>query len=275
MAWIRRGLGAPRRLNPYFQAQQRRRVTRVAAIRIVVVVIFCAGLFWALLYSSLMRIKVVEVSGASAETTPSMTANLEQLLDGYHWLVLPKNHRWFFGHGRIERQLLEAFPLNAIAINQSGGFLRVTVEEKTRTFYLVQNDRMYALDRMGFVLQELEDVERARVMVESERGASFPILYDERGGGAQEIPPAWLESLVLMFDAISARTMLTPRTLTLSNEQGRVDVTTDAGVMLYLTLQRSVDQQLSKLEALLEQDAVDLSALTYIDLRFTHRVFYH
>ncbi len=269
------GLGAPRRLNPYFQAQRRRRVTRIAAIRIAAIVIVAAGLLWTLLYSPFMRIRVVEVSGASAQSTPSMTADMEGLLDGYRWLLLPNNHRWFFGRGRIERKLLEAFPLNAIVIEQSGGVLRVAVEEKTRTFYLVQNDRMYALDRMGFVLQELEDVERARVMSEGERGAGFPILYDERGGGAQEIPPAWLESLVLMFDAISARTMLTPRTLILSNEQGRVDVTTDADVTLYLTLQRSVDQQLSKLEALLEQDAIDLSTLTYIDLRFTHRVFYH
>ncbi len=262
------------RLNPYFQSQQRTRTVRKRVLRVFVSMVSIAGLGWALLFNPLMRIEYVEVVGASPETAPELTEAIESLLDGHRWLLLPRNHRWLYGSDRLVRQLLARFPLNSVLVSQRHRVLRVDVQEKTRLFYVVQNDRMYALDRMGMLLQEIDDVERARVSVEGERGSGFPILYDERGGG-EAIPPAWLESLVVLFDQITARTMLSPRTLTLSDEQGRVDIATDADVTLYMTLARPIDAQLSKLEALLEQNVVDLSALTYIDLRFTHRVFYH
>lgn len=278
MAWMRRiRTGASTRLNPYFQTRHRKRLTQLVVVRAGGAGVLCAALAWLILYSPYTRIQFVEVTGASAETAPAITASIESLLEGRRLFIISRNHRWLYGDVWLEQQLLSRFPLNEAHAEQSQGTLRVSVEEKTRTFYLVQDDKMFALDRMGMALQELDDVERARVTVESEQGSSFPILYDKRGeeGSKERLSSEGLESLVSLFDAISSRTMLTPRSLTLSDEQGRVDVATDAGVTLYMTLQRPIDLQLSKLESLLEQDLIHVADLTYIDLRFTHRVFYH
>ena len=155
----------------------------------------------------------------------------------------------------------------------------MSVNEKIRTFYLLKEDTLYAVDRFGMVLEQVDDLERARIILELESGARIPVIADQRGGGIEAgqpiIPPAWLESIVTLFDAIESQTMLSPRSATIIDEEGRVDVETDAGVMLYVNIEKQIDTQIEKLSALIDRRLVDITELTYIDLRFTNRLFYH
>ena len=69
--------------------------------------------------------------------------------------------------------------------------------------------------------------------------------------------------------------MLSPKSATIVDEEGRVDVETESGVVLYTNIEKGIDTQIEKLTALIDRRLVDIAELSYIDLRFTNRLFYH
>lgn len=266
-----------RRVNPYFRPKNvgGSRTLVVRALFGILAVALVASFF----YSPLFHVQTVRVEGASDDLLGAITTDAQAWLGKRTALVLPRRHRLLLRTATLEQKLIEAFPLNLVTVTRDKRELVVRVNEKIRTFYLLKEDTLYAVDRFGMVLEQVDDLERARIMLELESGARVPVIADQRGGGVTAgqpiIAPAWLENIVALFDAIESRTMLSPRAATIIDEEGRVDVETDAGVMLYVNIEKQIDTQVDKLSALIDRRLVDITELTYIDLRFTNRLFYH
>ncbi|HBU27500.1 TPA: hypothetical protein DEB00_00070 [Candidatus Uhrbacteria bacterium] len=266
-----------RRVNPYFR-QNVIGSARTLLVRVSFGIGLCA-LLALLLYGPLFDIRSVRVEGASPDIANGITQRSQEWLGSRGLLILPRRNRFFLDASSLESVLLAAFPLNTVTTKREGRTLVVQVNEKIRTFYLLKMDQLYAVDRFGMVLEQVDDLERARIVLELESGISIPIITDERAGEIREgqpiIAPAWLENIVTLFDALEEKTMLTPQSATIIDEEGRVDVKTDAGVTLYINIEKSIDTQVEKLAALIDRRLVSIEDLSYIDLRFTNRLFYH
>lgn len=263
-----------RRVNPYFR-QRQSGISRTYLVRggLGVVFLLILGL---LFYTPWLHVGSVDVRGAGTDIAERIDAQVSAHLDRRAFLLFPRTHRWFLQQGKISTDLMESLPLNRADISREGRVLVVDVQEKIRTFYVLRDDVLYAVDRNGLVLSRVDDLERARLIAEPGR---IPMIEDVRGGelreGDEVVSAEHLAQIVVLFDAIQARTMLTPTGAILADEEGRVDVETDADVTLYVNVAKELDPQIDKLSALIDRKLVDITTLQYIDLRFTNRLFYN
>lgn len=277
MPVVRHKRPAKRRQNPYFRQGRKRGETRTLIIRVLVSLLVLVVL-WFVFHGPWMQLEGVEVEGASEDITLDIEAAAADYLDNRFLLVWKRSNRLFLNSERLIRKLEETQPINSATVSIHKGALHISVSEKIRTFYLLKEDVMYSMDRFGMVLGALDDVERMRIEVRAQT-ERVPLIYDRRssvvGEGENVLPPAWLEDIVTLFDQVQGRTMLTPLTAEISDEEGRVDVNTDAGVVLYTSMERPIDEQVDKLASLIDKKLVDITELSYIDLRFKNRLFYH
>lgn len=266
------------RANPYFRTTQSRRITK-STILFFVSVAIAFGLLSLMLYAPFVRVSVGDIAGGSDNLNEEVAVHATESLSRKAWLVFPRNHRVLFSKDYLRSSLIEAFQLNDVEIELLGDKVNITVTEKVSTFYLVKDDTMFAVDRSGIVLGVVDDLDRARIEIDRREGHRVPLINDSRsssiGEGQEVVSSDWIENIVSLFDSIQSKTMLTPETANLSDEEGRVDIETDSGVTLYFTLNSPIESQINKLESLIDRKLVNITELSYIDLRFTNRLFYH
>ena len=236
-------------------------------------------LLWLFFYAPFMHVRGVRAETSSEEMQTAIEGYVTQQLDKRAYVLFSRRHKWFLRKDRMATRLMETLPLNAVSMDVDQRELVVTVDEKIRQFYLLKQDVLYAIDREGDIVGVVDDLERARISVAVEQGGSIPIIYDERPGELEDtqslVSPEALEQIVLAFDAIAQQTLLTPTRATLVDYEGRIDITTDAGVTLYMSVSEPVEDQIKKLTLLIQRKLVDIAELTYIDLRFANRLFYN
>lgn len=263
-----------RRVNPYFR-QRSSGVARTYLVRggVLFAVVVLLGL---VLYTPWLHVSSVDVRGAGPEIAERINAEVSTHLEKRALFLFPRTHRWLLQQTSIGTNLMDTLPLNRADVSREGRVLVVDVQEKIRTFYVLRDDVLYAVDRSGLVLSRVDDLERARLVAEPGR---IPMIEDVRGGelrqGDEVVSAEHLAQIVVLFDAIQSRTMLTPTGAVLADEEGRVDVQTDADVTLYVNVAKDLDPQIDKLSALIDRKLVDITTLQYIDLRFTNRLFYN
>lgn len=266
------------RTNPYFRTTEKVKVTASFVIYIVLALTIMSALIY-LINAPFFRVEVGEVVGGSETANKEVKELVAERISLKKWWFIPLNNRFFFSADNLEAEILSVYSLNSANITVNARVVDVVISEKVSTFYLIKDDVMFAIDRAGSVLGVVDDIDRARIIVEHSSGNSAPLIYDNRtgslGDGVTALPEEWLENIVQLFEKIQLETMLTPTVANLSDEDGRVDIETDAGVTLYLTLKRPIDQQIDKLQSLIDKKLVDVTSLSYIDLRFTNRLFYH
>ncbi|MBT6253850.1 hypothetical protein HOI83_01295 [Candidatus Uhrbacteria bacterium] len=267
-----------RRANPYFRTTEKQRISR-SFVLFVITILGMVGVLSIFIYAPFVRLDLGGVEGGSVEVNEAIAERVAEELTSYSLFIFPKNHIWFFSDDAMRKALIDHFPLNAATVARSSGLVDISVAEKVSTFYLVKDDTMFAVDRSGVVIDTVEDLDRARIEIEYEAGKGAPLIYDKRsasvGEGETVLSAERLENIVRLFDQVQAKTMLTPLNANLSDEEGRVDIETDSGVSLYFTLNRPVESQVDKLESLIDRKLVQITELSYIDLRFTNRLFYH
>lgn len=262
------------RENPYF----RRKSGGLTPRRLVLVLapLILVALASYLIWGPLMRIRSIEYGALSEELAPQVSTIVDVYLGSNALLIIPRNQYWIFSAPALEKKLVEALPLNSVTFERKGARLTLHVDEKVRTFYLMKNDTLYDIDRSGSVIGVIDDLERIRLLTDSTITA--PIIYDERSYVINEqatiFDPSFLENVVALYDLIEQHTLLTPTAVTVREEQGRVDISTQTGVEIYMTFDRDLQLQVEKLVTLIERDLVDLNDLTYIDVRFTNRLYY-
>ncbi len=265
-----------RTTNPYF----RMKTKALTPVRVILVSIFSLVVvtFSMLTFKPWLHITSIEVTGAQEDTAQQVDLIVQEYLSGRVLFTLPRKHAWLYSPEKLEELLLMEAPLNAVGFKRTKHSLHISLSEKVRTFYLEHNDVIYAVDRSGIVLGPIPDVERIRIEL-GEGTEGVPLIRDSRSSviaeGKEGLAVEQLEGIVELLDLIKSRTLLSPERIEISDEEGRVDVLTDAGVSLYVTFDRELDSQVEKLETLIDRKLIDINELTYIDLRFENRLFYH
>ncbi|NQV11880.1 hypothetical protein HQ524_00805, partial [Candidatus Uhrbacteria bacterium] len=248
------------RANPYFRSTENKHISR-SLVLFVLSISGIIGIMSVFIYAPFVRLSIGDVVGGSEEINLAISQKVTEQTQKHSWWIFPRNHKLFFSEEALSAYLLAEFPLNAASIELANGLVNISIAEKVSTFYLLKDDVMFAVDRSGTVLGVVEDLDRARIGIEHEEGKGAPMINDNRssviGEGETALSSDWLEDIVRLFDQVQSQTMLTPETANLSDEEGRVDIETDAGVTLYFTLNRPIDSQIDKLEALIDRKLVN------------------
>jgi len=274
----RKSFKKSKRSNPYFRPSARRRLPAKLIANIAFFLIVFT-FFAALMFGSWMKIDSIKVTGVSENMSKQAQDYTTELLSKNKFLIFSRSHRWLYDPEKLTDELTEKYNLNSVNITKTKKHLDIEITERISTFYIKQNDEIFALDAQGNVINKIDDIDRVRIEMDHSNGKGFPLIIDERNkeltGNQNIINQDEIEKIITLFELIKSDTMTTPLTAKMTDEEGRIDVETEMGVSLYFTLNREVDSQVSKLASLVDKKKVDIATLEYIDLRFESRIYYH
>ncbi len=263
------------RRNPYFRSDKK----KPKAI-LIVPLFFLAAMISFLAYvifSSNYHIDNTVIVGAAEDIESDIDMVTNDHLQKRIWFVFPRNHPWLFSDILLEDLLINQFPLNSVTVTHEKRTLHIQVDEKIRTYFVLRNDNLYSVDRSGYVISTINDLERIQISLHG--SAEIPTIElsgnDEISIGDTILSESLFEQITYVIDEIQTNTLLSAIRVEMIEEEQRLNVETDSGVVLHLALNRDMSDQISKLEALISRKLVDLEELTYIDLRYQNRLYYH
>lgn len=219
----------------------------------------------------------VDIQDGTEETVRETRTLTEQWMASRVFFV-PRSHRLFGNLSSLERMLMDTGRFHDVQVSRREGVVTIRFDERLTRYWASHADVLYEMDREGHLIGSVDDVERIQLVM-SGAFERFPIL---------ELPDAWsmdpstsgitterLNAAIQAIEGVQRQTLLTPTRVELTDDPDRLNVYTDAGLALYMALNRDVDAQLYKLETLLNKQLVDITQLKYIDLRYENRLYYH
>ncbi|MES2985583.1 MAG: hypothetical protein V4686_00470 [Patescibacteria group bacterium] len=87
-----------------------RRERRRKKLLLYVAVVFCIAIFFYLIYSSLFKIADVEVTGAKHTDIVALKNDVQGILQGNRFLIIPNWHTFLYPKGNIEEYILKTYP---------------------------------------------------------------------------------------------------------------------------------------------------------------------
>ena len=254
--------------NPFFERAGMS--PRMKVLRSMGFLAAAGGLVYVLVYSPLLRIETVTVSGASATDTVRIKAAASQNLVGYDYYVVPKNNYFYVNTIGINNFVMTQFP-NLISVNAKKKFgrLDVAVVPRQPTYRLIIGDKSYLLDQEGEGLREAALGEGDALIALSSNSADFAI-------GKPMIQLAWLRVIIDLHKYFATQVGIRDRLFKLDTINSDIEVITVEGWSAIFDPQSDIKPQLQTLSSALagKFSPDDRKKLLYIDARFGDKIYY-
>ncbi|OGL71127.1 hypothetical protein A3C17_01285 [Candidatus Uhrbacteria bacterium RIFCSPHIGHO2_02_FULL_53_13] len=263
--------------NPFFRepssTQRARWIWRIG-----IVLLLTSGVCVLLFVPRSMYSTRYELPEGNDELTTLVRETTDAWLASKIFFLIPRSHRVFGTLESLDKALMDTERFHAVKTVRRKGVISIQYDQRITRYYALHKDVLYELDRNGRIIGAVEDVERIQLTVAGVF-AQFPTLeLPDSFDMTQAVTALSVEQLDVALSAIEQlrqQTLLTPTRAELTDDSTRLNIYTDAGLALYFSLDRDLDAQLYKLVVLINKQLVDLSELTYIDLRYENRLYYH
>ncbi len=263
--------------------------------------VLTAGAFWILVFSPLLKIKNVSVSGCRQLNAAQVNGAISQILQEKLFYKIPVDNFFLLPKREIEKNILESFPeAKEVKIYRdiSEKMLAVKIEERepaaiwcrllpyvaensassTEAFYatssapaifLPEAERCFFIDSDGFVFKPAPIIS----------GGAIATVY------AQSAQPLELRQKAVFQKTLDfileAKKQMKIANLNLgefvikSQSLGEIEVLALEGWRIYLDVNHSAGAQVLALKRTLEEEIKEKSGqLEYVDLRIENRVYY-
>lgn len=235
--------------------------------------VFVLACLVALSYVPQITIREIDVRGLSTIPEEDVRAAIERKLSEKYLFIVPKRNIFIYPKEEIEGALIEAFPKILSASVEFKGFNRISLAVAERSPAALwcgesreQAEACFFLDKEGYLYTEAPEFS----------GTVFVRYFGAGAGrvGSQFMTPQTFRSL----SALAAELGKNIGDLeSVEVAKGDAELHFLNGFMLKLALKDKPESVIERLSLALESDALkgkDLSALSYIDLRFGDRVVY-
>ncbi|MEK7529534.1 MAG: cell division protein FtsQ/DivIB [Patescibacteria group bacterium] len=217
------------------------------------------------------------IQDGTEETVRAAQSITEQWMAS-RFFFIPRSHRLFGNLRSLEQALMNSGRFHNVHAARHKGVVTIQYDERITRYVASHADVLYELDREGHVIGRVDDVERMRLATSGTLDR-FPILELPNSFAVDALSETAttkrLNTAIEAVEGVRRQTLLTPKRVELTDDPERLNIYTDAGLAIYFALDRDVDAQIYKLEALLNKQLVNISQLTYIDLRYENRLYYH
>ena len=227
-------------------------------------------LVYVFVYSPLLRLGKVTVSGAVTVDPLTVQMTTVQLVSGYAYLVIPKNHYFYVNPIGLKNFLVAHYPnLLDVKVKKHFGKLEVDVVERQPTYRLIAGDRSFLLDQEGKGLRVAAAGEGDALIALSEESAVFD-------AGKSVIRREWLEAINDLHKYFATQTNVRDQLYKLDPVNDRIEVVTVEGWSAIFDPQSDISDQLKSLTSALagKFNPSSRKKLLYIDARFGDKVFY-
>ncbi len=274
--------------NPLFPKKPRRVHLGWLAVLSLVAAVVVTGLS-ALIYGPWFRIETVTVQGTVTLNPNDISALAKQDLEGNHFLILPKSHRWFYSEDKLEQRLNENFLLDSVEVKQKRGELNISITEDVSMLALVSGDQIYLLNRQGKIIRAANENEAVTVQIRlgSEPQAegptpapllpNMPIIKDlstTTYAADQEVYPSQIiENLLSFYEKLADMSIQTKVMESDSTQLSWFTVISDLPYEILFDAGRDIQEQSAALEAVRTEYFATQDEIDYIDVRFGERVY--
>lgn len=247
--------------NPKIFSESHQRDSRFVfspiIIRIIVLLIFISFVIWVLFFSSLFKIKTIEINGS---LNPEVKAEIDKF---YGKNILS------FSTGKIEKNLgKKQTSIETLEIKRGlPNTLKVKVNVRNTAIGWKTQNKNYLIDENGIIF-ELENYNP------SVQGV--PVVEDVKNiivnPGNQIVTPEFVEFVKNLIKRSKDEQKIQITAIRVMETTFQIECDTDQGFRIILSTIESLDNQLKALAKVIETKRVDIHE--YVDLRIIGRVYY-
>lgn len=249
--------------NPYFNKS--RSAGQKFNTKLYIEILTAIFLAYVIVYSSLFKVKEVEVIGADMIDPQEIKTIVEADINRLKLLVFPGRNLIFINKGRIKGAISSKYSLNKLEIDKAWQKITVKLEEKPA--YLIANNgkSYFFLDASGTLTKEMTADDLNRYL------GKFPHLTMNRELKVGDKPVSdRAVNYALGLDQAMRDAKIKVRGLE-SAEVDQLTVITEAGWKAYFNINVPLDRSMENLLLVLNKKLAGRK-FEYVDLRFGDRV---
>lgn len=213
-----------------------------------------SSLVYLLFFSSVFKIKDVELSAATQINREEVSLIIDNDAIGKNIFFWDKNN--------VEREINNRYPLvlNLLIYKGLPNTLKVVVQETAPKIVWETNAKLYLVDETGRVIKEGDNKDLIKV-------TDTKNLVINPG---EKILPSFFINFLDEFNVGAKKIKLNIKNYEVNESLFDLSAVTDKNIRLILSPNRSAQEALSQYQKTIEKLG---QPKTYIDLRFSHRVF--
>lgn len=283
----RRVYSARRSSYPAYQRPRRvrRRLHIPAGYRVYGLAMLMAASAWWAANATALQVKQITITGTEQLSQDQVMAVINAQLDQRRIGMLPQRNLIWFDVDAAVKALREKFSLEAVAIQRHWpGRLEVEIREPAATLIWVTGSESFEVKRSGEVLrpvstrEAIQEQGSLRLLRPQAASQGTPIIYDLSNTPIPANQQVVGESQVTFFLDLSKQISdvleTSPAHYRYQKSDRTVEVVTQGGWRIIVGTDRSIEQQVSALNTVLESAIKNQSSLDYVDVRFGGKVYY-
>jgi len=264
--------------NPFFDHKPKKNTSsdQNVILRIKYFAIFgtvlVIALFFYLLYSSIFRIKNVEIIGTGEmDKGEIQKISWETINDGV-FVFLPKNSIIFFNEKKLNEKLNKNYFFDFLSIKKDyPDKIIIDFKEKQKSFIWIEDEKYFNADKGGFIIKEISPIDISDL--------SFPIIENKSKNKIEnntiKIDNAKISFSLELFEKFKNLTELKVEKFVLDDNQDVVKIKLINGPYLYFGKNLEIEKQINKLTTIKEAKLKsNFFEKEYIDLSFGDSVYY-
>lgn len=255
--------------NPFFEKEKLSRRWRLLIIGTGV--LFAGTAVAGLVYTPILKVETVEVTGIKALSQNQIVAKTDEVLGGYSRYLVPNNFYLAVDPEIVRQDLALAFPsARTFSVTRNFKKLSIAVEEREPTIRLIAGDgRSYLLDQDGIGISEVLAGEGDRLIAVSGTGINF-------AANAKVLPDNWAQYVQDIHKYFATLVGIRDQSIQIDLLGGIANVATAEGWYAVLDPSADLNKQLKSLSATItvKFNPSDRKNILYIDPRLGEKIFY-
>jgi cell division septal protein FtsQ len=255
--------------NPFFEKERLSRRWRFLIAGTSA--LFAGTALAGLVYTPVLKIQKIEVSGAKALPKNQIIAAAENAISGYGPYFLPKDFFLAARPENIRQDLSSAFPsVRTFTVERDFKKLSIAIEEREPTIRLIAGDgRSYLLDQDGTGIREATAGEGDKLIAVSGTGINFV-------PNAKVLPDNWAQDVQNIHKYFATLVGIRDQSIQIDVLGGITNVITVEGWYAVLDPSADLTKQLKFLSSTVTAkfNPSERKNILYIDPRLGEKIFY-
>lgn len=231
-------------------------------------------IFYLLFYSSLFKLDNILVTNDNNTSFNDAGNTVTTLLKSNYWLIFPQDNYFLSNKRYIKEKIGEIYPLAEISIDKSfPSTILINLKQKIGQSIWIVNEQSYLIDSQGKVIKQLPSNDFTSFKI--------PIIYD-LSNTRVNLNELTLDSKVLDlilniqqdFNSYNLPKIELDYFKVDSPKVNYVKLVTKQGFEIHFNTLLSLDKQIFKLQRSLGAGKIDLTNISYINLRIGNQVIY-
>lgn len=255
--------------NPRLVRDEQRQRKRISKLVLFVLLVSLVALVYFLFFAPFFTIKDVEINGQNK----IKKENIDKIVDEYRfkrdWLVFSRNNFWLFDKADLTEKIFSHYYFEEFKIKKRlPNKIQITLKEKESAINWLANNLCYHLDLTGLAIEYCEE-NNGYLTIKDLSNNKVEV-------GDRAIETENLQYVLTLYQQLEKVLEKKLSVAYIEKTNNLLDFVTKEGIVLKLNSNLTSQEQIARLETLLNQPSIkeNLLKMKYFDLRFGEKIYY-